>query len=631
MTENPAVVDGFVDVYNHWVDLGVDGFRIDTVKHVNFEFWQKFYDSGCVTTRRAVGNDDFFMFGEVYDADPAKLSPYVRDSDMNAVLDFTFQSAASRLRPRRRRRRPGGAVRRRRPLHDADHQRAGAAHLPGQPRHGPHRLLRRRTRPSREQRSALAHSLMYLTRGQPVVYYGDEQGFVGDGAAERRRQGRPPVAVRHAGRRVRRPGPARRDALAGAVDRYDTDTVLYEHIAELAALRAAAPRRSQHGAQIERLADGAVYAFSRVDARREGRAPASRRTTARPRRRATIDTLTPGATFAPLYGTSTSVTAAADGDRRGVRPRPAARSSSRPTATRRRATRPRVTLDGGGSGGRCGARGAGPGGRHRRDGRVTPDLVRLPGGGRRHVDAAGHVGDDVAARLPHDRGTWPPARSSSTARCPWTRPGTVRRVDLRQRGRGRRRCGPGAAGRPDGRLRARQPQLRDGLPGRLAAGLRRRRSSRGATTGSVRDVRRSRPALRVQGRGRQELDRELRRGRGAGRSERDLLRWPRPRTSRSSTTRTHTFTSTAQGGIITVAGLANSELGCAGDWRRSAWRPGCRTPTATARTRSRRTELPTGSYEVKVAHDRGWTENYGAGGVPGWCQHPVLGDRAASR
>ena len=35
------------------------------------------------------------MFGEVYDADPTKLSPYVRDSDMNAVLDFTFQSAAS--------------------------------------------------------------------------------------------------------------------------------------------------------------------------------------------------------------------------------------------------------------------------------------------------------------------------------------------------------------------------------------------------------------------------------------------------------------------------------------------------------------------------------------------------------
>src|SRR5690625_7521304 len=28
------------------------------------------------------------------------------------------------------------------------------------------------------------------------------------------------------------------------------------------------------------------------------------------------------------------------------------------------------------------------------------------------------------------------------------------------------------------------------------------------------------------------------------------------------------------------------------------------------------TALATGSYEVKVAHGRSWTENYGAGGVP---------------
>ena len=35
------------------------------------------------------------MFGEVYDADAKKLSPYVRKTEMNSVLDFTFQSAAA--------------------------------------------------------------------------------------------------------------------------------------------------------------------------------------------------------------------------------------------------------------------------------------------------------------------------------------------------------------------------------------------------------------------------------------------------------------------------------------------------------------------------------------------------------
>src|SRR5678815_947482 len=29
------------------------------------------------------------------------------------------------------------------------------------------------------QRDELAHALMYLSRGNPVVYYGDEQGFTG--------------------------------------------------------------------------------------------------------------------------------------------------------------------------------------------------------------------------------------------------------------------------------------------------------------------------------------------------------------------------------------------------------------------------------------------------------------------
>ena len=29
---------------------------------------------------------------------------------------------------------------------------------------------------------------MYLTRGQPVVYYGDEQGFTGDGGDKDARQ-----------------------------------------------------------------------------------------------------------------------------------------------------------------------------------------------------------------------------------------------------------------------------------------------------------------------------------------------------------------------------------------------------------------------------------------------------------
>ncbi len=36
MTENPRVVSGLTDIYEKWIkDFGIDGFRIDTMKHVN--------------------------------------------------------------------------------------------------------------------------------------------------------------------------------------------------------------------------------------------------------------------------------------------------------------------------------------------------------------------------------------------------------------------------------------------------------------------------------------------------------------------------------------------------------------------------------------------------------------------
>ena len=46
-TERQEVVDGMVDIYETWVrDMKIDGFRIDTMKHVNDEFWQEFSPDG---------------------------------------------------------------------------------------------------------------------------------------------------------------------------------------------------------------------------------------------------------------------------------------------------------------------------------------------------------------------------------------------------------------------------------------------------------------------------------------------------------------------------------------------------------------------------------------------------------
>lgn len=42
-TENPAVNQYLIDSYNQYIDMGVDAFRVDTVKHVSRYIFNKYY------------------------------------------------------------------------------------------------------------------------------------------------------------------------------------------------------------------------------------------------------------------------------------------------------------------------------------------------------------------------------------------------------------------------------------------------------------------------------------------------------------------------------------------------------------------------------------------------------------
>ena len=79
---------------------------------------------------------------------------------------------------------------------------------------------------------------------------------------------------------------------------------------------------------------------------------------------------------------------------------------------------------------------------------------------------------------------------------------------------------------------------------------------------------------------------------------------------------------------VSVPGSANDEMGCPGSGNPSATRP---SSPSTPTTRSGRapSTLPAGNYEFKVAINRSWTENYGAGGAPQRGQHPVHPPRRA--
>ncbi|MGC5629387.1 pullulanase-type alpha-1,6-glucosidase [Georgenia sp. Z1344] len=301
MTEDPRVVAEFIDIYTTWMDLGIDGFRIDTVKHVNVEFWEEF--TAALDLHAEATNPDFFTFGEVFDADATLTSPYVRDTDMTSVLDFAYQSSALNYASGYTAQGLAGL------FASDDYYTTPHSTSTSLPTFlGNHDMGRvgylLQGRGDELARSELGHSLMYLTRGQPVVYYGDEQGFVGTGNDKGARQSL--FASRTAeytdqtlltGEQV------------GSRDLFDTGAPLYTHIAELAQLREDHPALVT-GAQVELYAEsgGGVYAFSRVDRADpvEHLVAVNNLTTPQT---VTLDTLSRDATYTPILGDGAALTA----------------------------------------------------------------------------------------------------------------------------------------------------------------------------------------------------------------------------------------------------------------------------------------------------------------------------------
>jgi glycosidase len=188
-TEHPRVLEGMIEIYASWITrFGIDGFRIDTAKHVNPEFWQAFVPA-MLETAQAEGIPNFLIFGEVYSASPNSgyLAQFTRRDGFPAVLDFAFQSAIQEAISR------GAAPSVIVDMFDGDVNYEGgedaARQMPtflGNHDMGRFSTLIKSDNPGISQGELLAkvklgHAMMMTLRGNPVIYYGDEQGFVGDG------------------------------------------------------------------------------------------------------------------------------------------------------------------------------------------------------------------------------------------------------------------------------------------------------------------------------------------------------------------------------------------------------------------------------------------------------------------
>lgn len=64
-TENPAVADYVVEAYSKYIEMGVDGFRVDTVRHIPRLTLNLMYNEQMIDAAKAVGNNHFMMFGEI--------------------------------------------------------------------------------------------------------------------------------------------------------------------------------------------------------------------------------------------------------------------------------------------------------------------------------------------------------------------------------------------------------------------------------------------------------------------------------------------------------------------------------------------------------------------------------------
>ena len=93
-TENKAVADYIVDAYSTYLDIGVDGFRVDTVRHMARIDLNKWYNDRINTAAKSAGNNNFYMFGEIC----CRYSQiWYRDAQSESVPFYTWDDNSTWL------------------------------------------------------------------------------------------------------------------------------------------------------------------------------------------------------------------------------------------------------------------------------------------------------------------------------------------------------------------------------------------------------------------------------------------------------------------------------------------------------------------------------------------------------
>ncbi len=159
--DEPAVAELVVEVMNHWLDRGADGWRLDAAYAVPTGFW------ATVLPRVRAGHPDVYVVGEVIHGDYAAI---VGESGMDAVTQYELWKAVWGSFNDANLFELAWALKRHDEFLDV------FAPLTFIGNHDVTRIAAKLTDPRH-----LAHALAVLMTvgGTPSIYYGDEQGFRG--------------------------------------------------------------------------------------------------------------------------------------------------------------------------------------------------------------------------------------------------------------------------------------------------------------------------------------------------------------------------------------------------------------------------------------------------------------------
>ena len=262
-TTNPEVIKGWIDIWSYWInEFDIDGFRIDTFKYVEPEVWKKIIPAVKAVALKK-GKQDFPIFGEVYDANPYATSPYMTSNQIESLLDFPFQKMVTRFATY------GGNISELATLFNRDD-------LYITPRTNAHSLITflgnhdmgrvgffiklgvlDNDLIGTSERARLANALLFLLRGSPALYYGDEKGMVGTGGDKQARQDMFPTAVPAWQNQDRIGTPA-----IGRASSFDVTHPLQDQIVELQNILKLNPALRK-GTQQVRTTSGEVFVVTR--------------------------------------------------------------------------------------------------------------------------------------------------------------------------------------------------------------------------------------------------------------------------------------------------------------------------------------------------------------------------------